>query len=234
MTAPLSQSSKNDITAERIACHLNSEPNLPGAEDLDVDLMTKWIIALKPGLRSKEIKRLAPKVLDELRAMDGLTAEDAARHQQRHTIKRDEPVLVYTWGSGGAQEVKLETSPGSKKTSDHQRSACEVVGKKRIAKQDEKEALEDMEDDEKAGGVKLNDMSNEADGEQATVDAAAAKKKAAKKAAKKARKLARNLENAKPPMGKKEEDSEDDGNDSDWTQTSWAPSWASDSERDEK
>lgn len=163
----------------------------------------------------------------------GLTAEDAARHQQRHPIKRDEPVLAYAWGSGGTQEVKLETSPGSKKTSDHQRSAWEVAGKKRIAKQDEKEALEDMEDDEKAGGVRLNDDSNEADGEQATVDAAAAKKKA-KKAAKKARRLARNLENAKPPMGKKEEDSEDDGNDSDWTQTSWAPSWASDSERDEK
>ncbi|KAH0365123.1 hypothetical protein KCU65_g6361, partial [Aureobasidium melanogenum] len=232
MTFPLSQNSKNDITAERIACHLNSEPNLPGAEDLDVDLMTKWIIALKPGLRTKEIKRLAPKVLDELRAMDGLTAEDAARHQQRYPIKRDEPVLVCAWASGDTQEVKLETSHGPEKTSEQQRSAWEVVGNKKTIKQAEQQASTDMKDDDNAGGVKLNDASDEVDGEQAKVDAAAAKKKA-KKAARKARKAARNLENAKPPVGKKEEDSEDDGNDSDWTQTSWSPSWASDSERDE-
>ncbi|KAG9564571.1 acyl-CoA N-acyltransferase, partial [Aureobasidium melanogenum] len=207
MTFPLSYGPKSDITAERVACHLNAEPNLPGAEDLDLELITKWIVALKLDLRPKEIKRLAPKVLDELRAMDGITAEEAARYQQRYPIKRDDPVLVYVWGSGGTQEVKLEETPDLEKTSDQQRSAWDVVGKKKATKQE--------------------------DPEQTAIDAAVATKKA-KKAAKKARKAARTLENAKPPVGKKEEDSEDDGNDSDWTQTSWSPSWASDSERDEK
>lgn len=70
MTFPMSQSPRDGITAESVACHLNSEPNLPGAEDLDVDLITKWIVALKLDLRPKEIKRLAYKVLDELRAME--------------------------------------------------------------------------------------------------------------------------------------------------------------------
>ena len=70
MTFPLSSNPKDNITAESVACHLNAEPNLPGAEDLDIDLMMKWVVALKLNLRSKEIKRLAPKVLDELRAME--------------------------------------------------------------------------------------------------------------------------------------------------------------------
>lgn len=165
----------------------------------------------------------------------GITAEEAARYQQRYPIKRDKPVLVYAWGSKGAPETKLETSFDPKKTPSQQRSAVEVVGKKRTAKQPGQQAPVDVEDDDKAGGVKLNDTSNQADADQATIDAAVAKKKA-KKAAKKARKVARDLENAKPPVGKfgkKEEDSEDDGNDSDCTQTSWSPSWASDSESDE-
>ncbi|KAG9592251.1 hypothetical protein KCU77_g8018, partial [Aureobasidium melanogenum] len=233
MTFPLSYGPKGNITAESVACHLNSEPNLPGAEDLDVDLITKWIIALKLDLRPKEIKRLAPKVLDELRAMDGITAEEAARHQQCYPIKRDDPVLVYAWGSGGALKPKVETSPDPEKTSNQQRSAWEVVGKKKATKQAEQQATVDMKDSDKAGGIKPNDTSNQGDSEQTAIDATVAKKKA-KKAAKKARKAARNLENAKPPVGKKDEGCEDDGNDSDWTQTSWSPSWASDSERDEK
>ncbi|CAD0096664.1 unnamed protein product, partial [Aureobasidium mustum] len=233
MTFPLFSGPKDSITVESVACHLNAEPNLPGAEDLDVDLMMKWIVALKLNLRSKEIKRLAPKVLVELRAMDGITAEEAARHQQRYPIKREDPVLVYAWGSGGALKRKPESTPDAEKTSNQQPSAWEVVGKKRTAKQSEQQASMAMEDNDNAGGVKLNDNSNSEDVEQAAIDAAAAKKKA-KKAAKKARKAARDLENAKPPVGKKEEDSEDDGNDSDWTQTSWSPSWASDLESDEK
>lgn len=164
---------------------------------------------------------------------NGLTAEDAARHQQRHPIKRDEPVLVYAWGSGGTQEVKLKTSPESNKTSNQQRSAWKVVGKKKAANQDKQQAPMDMNDSDNAGGVKLEGTSDQEDAEQARVDAIIAEKKA-KKAARKARKAARKLENAKPPVGKKKEDSEDDGSDSDWTQTSWSPSWASDSERNEK
>lgn len=70
MTSLLCSSLTDSITAESVACHLNSEPNLPGAEDLVLDLITKWIVALKLNLRSKEIKRLAPKVLDELRAIE--------------------------------------------------------------------------------------------------------------------------------------------------------------------
>lgn len=165
----------------------------------------------------------------------GITAEEAARHQQRYPIKRDEPVLVYAWGSGGDLEPKVETSPDAMETSNQQRSAVEVVGKKRTTnKQAGKQAPVDKKGNDKAGDVKPNDTSNQADADQATIDAAVAKKKA-KKAAKKARKAARNLEDAKPPVGKqKERDSEDEENDSDWTQTSWSPSWASDSENDEK
>lgn len=70
MTSLSSSNPKDSITAESVACHLNSEPNLPGAEDLDLDLIIEWIVALKLNLRSKEVKRLAPKVLDELRAME--------------------------------------------------------------------------------------------------------------------------------------------------------------------
>jgi hypothetical protein len=62
--------SKDSITAETVAAHLNHEPGLPAAEDLDVDLVKQWIMALDLKLRSKEIKRLAPKVLDELRNME--------------------------------------------------------------------------------------------------------------------------------------------------------------------
>jgi hypothetical protein len=69
--APSMPTSSNDsITAETIAAHLNHEPGLPAAEDLDVDLVMQWIVALGIKLRSKEIKRLAPNVLDELRQME--------------------------------------------------------------------------------------------------------------------------------------------------------------------
>ncbi|KAK6002574.1 hypothetical protein QM012_001324 [Aureobasidium pullulans] len=230
MTLPLPSNTKDSITAESVACHLNAEPNLPGAEDLDLDLITRWILTLKLELRLKEVKRLAPKVLDELRAMDGITAEEAARHQQRYPVKRDDPVLVYAWGSSGDVRSKPETVPRPTKAA-QQHSAWEVVGKKRTAKQAEQQASVGVEGNDKAGGVKLNDNATQPDAKQTAIDAAVSKKKA-NKAAKRARKAARNLENAKPPVGKKEEDSEDDGNDSDWTQTSWSPSWASDSEED--
>ena len=70
MASPYFVSSNDSIAPETIAVHLNHEPNLPDAEDLDVDLVKGWIKALNTGLRKKEIKRLAPKVLDELRAME--------------------------------------------------------------------------------------------------------------------------------------------------------------------
>jgi hypothetical protein len=70
MSPPTSTSSKDSITAEAVAYHLNHEPEFPAAEDLDVDLVKRWIVALDLKLRTKEIKRLAPKVLDELRAME--------------------------------------------------------------------------------------------------------------------------------------------------------------------
>lgn len=132
----------------------------------------------------------------------GITAEEAARYQQRYPIKRDDPVLVYVWGSGGTQEVKLEETPDPEKTSDQQRSAWEVAGKKKATKQAKQPATVDTKDSDEVGGVKLNDTLNQEDPEQTAVDAAVAKKKA-KKAAKKARKAARTLENAKPPVGKR-------------------------------
>lgn len=140
---------------------------------------------------------------------------------------------MHAWGSKGDPATKLETRPDSKKISGQQRSAVEVVGKKKSVKQADYQAPVGVKDNDKAGGVKLNDILHQADTEQTVDDAAVAKK--AKKAAKKARKAARSLESAKPPVGKKkEEDSEDDGHDSDWTQTSWSPSWASDSASDEE
>ena len=62
--------SEDKITAETVAAHLNHEPDLPAAEDLDVELVKQWITAIELNLRKKEVKRLAPKVLDELLAME--------------------------------------------------------------------------------------------------------------------------------------------------------------------
>ncbi|KAI4731930.1 hypothetical protein E4T49_00181 [Aureobasidium sp. EXF-10728] len=234
MSSSLPKDSKDSITAETIAIHLNSEPNLPGAEDLDIDLVIKWLIALNLSLRSKELKRLAPKVLEELRAMDGITAEEAVRHQQRYPVKRDTPVVVYAWGGNGeVVDVKKEVCPLK------QRSAFEVVGKKKHKKHgiaaDDQASL-DAKDNNETSNVKSEDFSDKEDAEKTAVeevDTAAAKKKA-KKAAKRARKLAQALEEAKPPVGKKEENNDSDGgNDSDWTQTSWSPSWATDSEEED-
>ena len=70
MTSPYFASSKDSIAPENIAAHLNHEPNIPGAEDLDVGLVKQWIKALNTGLHNKEVKLLAPRVLDELRAME--------------------------------------------------------------------------------------------------------------------------------------------------------------------
>ncbi|KAI4722925.1 hypothetical protein E4T48_00633 [Aureobasidium sp. EXF-10727] len=235
MSSSSPKDSKPSITPETIALHLNSEPNLPGAEDLDVDLVLKWLIALNLNFRNKELKRLAPKVLEELRAMDGITAEEVARHQQRYPVKRETPVLVHAWGGNGeVSDVKKEISSPKQ-----QRSAFEVVGKKKHKKHgidaDDQASL-DAKDNNEASNVKLEDFSDKEDAKQTaaeTVDTAAAKKKA-KKAAKRARKLAQALEEAKPPVGKKEEDNDSDGgNGSDWTQTSWSPSWATDSEEDD-
>ncbi|CAD0092233.1 unnamed protein product, partial [Aureobasidium vineae] len=235
MSASWSKGSKDSITAESIAIHLNSEPNLPGAEDLDVDLVIKWLLALNLSLRTKEIKRLAPKVLEELRAMDGIAVEEAVRHQQCYPIKRDVPILVYTWsGNGEAQEVKRETSSPKQ-----QRSASEVVSRKKPKKHGidaDKQAPLNTEDNDEAGGVKLEDTSAKEDANQTAAEAAgtAATKKKAMRAARRARKLAKALEEAKPPVGKKEEDNDSDsGNESDWTQTSWSPSWATGSEEED-
>jgi hypothetical protein len=157
----------------------------------------------------------------------GITAEEAARHQQRYPIKRDAPRLTYTWNGDGSLGMKKETSPEG---SDKQLSAWEVVGKKRDTKHSKEPSLK-VEDSEEAGGVKLEETSDQEDSKRVVDDAVTkAKAKKEKKAAKRARKLAQALEDAKPPVGPKGEDSEDSGNDSDWTQTSWSPSWASDSE----
>ncbi|KAI4834454.1 hypothetical protein E4T44_08793 [Aureobasidium sp. EXF-8845] len=225
MAPSMSTSSNDSITAETIAAHLNHELGLPAAEDLDVDLVKQWIVALDLKLRSKEIKRLAPKVLDELRQMDGITADQAARHQQRYPIKRDTPKTIYTWNGDGSLGAKKETPPES---SSKQLSAWEVVGKKKDTKHGKQVAPKEKEEDsDGAVSVKLEEGVSEE-----SVDDAVAKAKAKKekKAAKKARKLAQALKEAKPSVGPKQEDSDDSGNDSDWTQTSWSPSWASDSE----
>jgi hypothetical protein len=121
--------------------------------------------------------------------------------------------------------VKKELSP---KGSEKQLSAWEDVGKKRDTKHGKEVALEEKEEDsDEAVSVKLEEGTSEQ-----VVDDAIAKSKAKKekKAAKRAIKFTQALKDAKPPIGPKQEDSEDSGNDPDWSQTSWSPSWASDSE----
>lgn len=62
--------SAENITAGTVAAHLNHEPDLPPSEDLDVHLVKQWIVASHLNLRKRDAKRLAPEVLDELRAME--------------------------------------------------------------------------------------------------------------------------------------------------------------------
>ncbi|KAI5203133.1 hypothetical protein E4T39_04333 [Aureobasidium subglaciale] len=236
---------KNGVTPESVAVHLNAEPNLPGAEDLDVGRILVWLAALNLGLRSKELVRLAPKVLQELRAMDGITEEDAARHQQRYPVTYGAAKPIYAWNAGVTLVEKAEElSP--KKAVAKQKSAWEVVGdmsvkpefsgdptgksaiapvskvrasKKKVSKHTDTGMVENDE----TGGVKLEE-------EEENAEEAAKIAKKAKKAARKARKLAKLSESVKPPVGKKEDESEDDGDDSDWSESSWSPSWASDRE----
>ncbi|KAI4738996.1 hypothetical protein E4T50_10506 [Aureobasidium sp. EXF-12298] len=224
------------LTAEAVAAHLNHEPDFPPAEDLDVHLVKQWIAASHLNLRKKQAKRLAPEVLEELRAMDGITAEDAARHQQRYPVKHDAPKPMYTWNGDGSLCTRREIPS---KDLNKQPSAWKVVGDKRATKYGKEANLNERDVDE-TGGVKLDDTSDQEETEQAVDKAiaeATANAKKAKKAAKRARKtrkaLEKALKEAKPPVGPKEDDSEDSGNDSDWTQTSWSPSWASDSEEHE-
>ena len=163
----------------------------------------------------------------------GITAEQAARHQQRHPITRNLPEPIYTWNGDGSLGAKKELLLNS---SNNQLSAFEVIGKKKDTKHG-KDINPTVNDIDETGGVKLEDASDQEESEQAVDDAMAEAKadaKRAKKAAKRARKKAKILEEArkeaKPPVGPKPDDSEDSGNDSDWTQTSWTPFWTSDSE----
>jgi len=166
----------------------------------------------------------------------GITAEEAARHQQRYPVKHDPPKPKSAWNGDGSLGVKRETHA---KNSKKQSSAWEVVGKKEDTKYGNDVEL-DLKDKVEAGAVKLEDTSDQEESKQAVDDETAEAKanaKKARKAAKRARKtrkaLEKALKEAKPPVGPKEDDSEDSGNDSDWTQTSWSPSWTSDSEEHE-
>ena len=166
----------------------------------------------------------------------GITAEEAARHQQRYPVKHDPPKPIYAWNGDGSLGARRETPA---KNSNKQPSAWEVVGKKEDTKHGNNTKLA-VKDNIEAGGVKLEDTSDQEESKQAVDDETAEAKanaKKARKAAKRARKtrkaLEKALKEAKPPVGLKEDDSEDSGNDSDWTQTSWSPSWASDSEEHE-
>ncbi|KAI5275425.1 hypothetical protein E4T47_01517 [Aureobasidium subglaciale] len=238
---------KDGVTPESLAIHLNAEPNLPGAEDLNALAITGWIVALGLGLHPKELFRLAPKVLEELRAMDGITAEDASRHQQRYPVELCTPKPIYVWNAGVTLVEKAKNS-SPKRAIAKQKSAPEVVGdmsvkseshgdptgksavalvtKVRASKEEvTKHAVTGVSENDEIGGVKLEE--EEEDSEE-DPEEAAKKTKRAKKAAKRVRKLARVLESVKPPVGKKEVESEDDGDDSDWSESRWSPSWASD------
>ena len=143
---------------------------------------------------------------------------------------------MYAWNGDGSLFTRREIPP---KDLNKQPSAWEVLGDKRATKYGS-EADSNERDVDEAGGVKLDDTSNQEESGQAVDEAiaeATANAKKAKKAAKRARKtrkaLEKALKEAKPPVGPKEDDNEDSGNDSDWTQTSWSPSWASASEEHE-
>jgi hypothetical protein len=57
------------VEAEMIAFCLYNDPNFPAAKDVDLNLVRRYILSLNINLRRKEIKRMAPEVLEEVYSM---------------------------------------------------------------------------------------------------------------------------------------------------------------------
>ncbi|THW01401.1 hypothetical protein D6D26_05137 [Aureobasidium pullulans] len=235
MVPSISNSETKPVTVLNIVTHLNSEKHVPAAKDLDLGLVKAWMRALNIGLSNRAVNMLAPKVLEELFILEDVDAKDVVIYQQRHPVKRVTPVVTHFWFGGSALPQKFmhempkseESVPISvpKSTSAHDRH---VPGKqiKREITHDITQAAhgDDHCETETKRFVEPFDDSDDSVGSEE----AAKELKKAKKAAKKARKLIKALEKALPPVGKMDVEDEDDGEDSDWSQSSWNPSWASD------
>lgn len=168
-----------------------------------------------------------------------MDAKDVVIYQQRHPVKRVTPVVTHFWFGGSALPQKFmherpkseESVPISvpKSTSTHDRHVPLHVPDKQIKRKTTRDITQDAHGDDhcKTETKRFVEPINDSDDSIGSEEAAKGLKKA-KKAAKKARKLIKALERALPPVGKMDVEDEDDGEDSDWSQSSWNPSWASD------
>ncbi|CAD0048704.1 unnamed protein product [Aureobasidium pullulans] len=212
MVPSISNPETKPVTVLNIVTHLNSEKHFPAAKDLDLGLVKAWMRALNIGLSNQA---------------------------QRHPVKRVAPVVTHFWFGDSALPQKFmherpkseESVPISvpKSTSTHDRHVPLHVPDKQIKREITHDITQAAHGDdhceiETKSFVEPFDDSDDSIGSEE----AAKELKKAKKAAKKARKLIKALEKALPPVGKMDVEDEDDGEDSDWSQSSWNPSWASD------
>ena len=167
-----------------------------------------------------------------------MDAEDVVIYQQRHPVKRVAPVVTHFWFGGSALPQKFthempkseESAPisVSKSTSAHDRHVPLHVPDKQIKRKITRDITQDAHGDDRCETeTKIFVEPNDSDDSIGSEEAAKESKKA-KKAAKKARKLIKALEKSLPPVGKMGVEDDDDSEDSDWSQSSWNPSWASD------
>ncbi|TIA78360.1 hypothetical protein D6C76_04113 [Aureobasidium pullulans] len=238
MVPSISNSETKPVTVLNIVTHLNSEKHFPAAKDLDLGLMKAWMRALNIGLSNQAVKMLAPKVLEELFILEDVDAKDVVIYQQRHPVKRVTPVVTHFWFGGSALPQKFmherpkseESVPISvpKSTSAHDRHVPPRVPGKQIKGEITHDITQDAHRDDHCE-TETKRFVEPINGPDVIISEEAAKElKKAKKASKKARKLIKALEKALPPVGKMDVEDEDDGEDSDWSQSSWNPSWASD------
>ncbi|KAG2164989.1 hypothetical protein VTO58DRAFT_107991 [Aureobasidium pullulans] len=239
MVPSISNSETKLVTVLNIVTHLNSEKHFPAAKDLDLGLVKAWMRALNIGLSNQAVKMLAPKILEELFILEDVDAKDVVIYQQRHPVKRVAPVVTHFWFGGSALPQKFmherpkseESVPISvpKSTSAHDPHVPHRVPGKQIKREITHDITQAAHGDDhcETETKRFVEPFDDSDDSIGSEEAAKGLKKA-KKAAKKARKLIKALEKALPPVGKMDVEDEDDGEDSDWSQSSWNPSWASD------
>ncbi|THW70594.1 hypothetical protein D6D19_07728 [Aureobasidium pullulans] len=243
MVPSISNSETKPVTVLNIVTHLNSEKHFPAAKDLDLGLVKAWMRALNIGLSNQAVKMLAPKVLEELLILEcgcerRCHLPAASPRQARHPVKRVTPVVTHFWFGGSALPQKFmherpkseESVPISvpKPTSAHDRHVPPRVPGKQIKGEITHDITQDAHRDDHCE-TETKRFVEPINGPDVIISEEAAKElKKAKKASKKARKLIKALEKALPPVGKMDVEDEDDGEDSDWSQSSWNPSWASD------
>lgn len=173
-----------------------------------------------------------------------MNAKDVVIYQQRHPVKRVAPVVTHFWFGGSALPQKFthempkseEGVPISvpKSTSAHDPHVPPRVAGRLIKREIIHDITQDAHGDDHCETETKRFVEPINYSDVIISEEAAKELKKAKKAAKKARKLIKALEKALPPMGKMGVEDKDDGEDSDWSQSSWNPSWASDEEESEE